>query len=81
MTEDRRSYKSWEFWLTVVAMLVGGVIASGAIPEASPWMKVIGAVASMLSAMGYTGFRSWQKAAKANAEGLAALKAPPKDPT
>lgn len=47
-------YKTTEFWMTVVASLVGLAMASGAFPEAGPLGRVLGMVAAALSTFGYS---------------------------
>ena len=51
-------YKTTEFWLSIVAVIVGAISASGAIAADSPTMGIIGVVASALVALGYTGART-----------------------
>ncbi len=46
-----------EFWLSVAAVAVGGLIASGALGENGTGAKVAGLIASALTALGYTGAR------------------------
>lgn len=50
-------YKTTEFWLSAVAVLVGLATASGAFPDAGTVGKVVGLVTSTLAALGYTGAR------------------------
>lgn len=54
-------YKSTEFWLSSIAILVGIVMASGAIVEDSPVAQAIGVAASVLGAMGYSVSRGMAK--------------------
>lgn len=46
-------WKTSEFWLSLVAALVGAVMASGIIPTGSVWVQVVGIVATILGALGY----------------------------
>lgn len=50
-------YKTTEFWLSLAAVAVGAVAASGVIPAESTWERVVGLVVSALAALGYTGAR------------------------
>lgn len=50
-------YKTTEFWLSLAAVAVGTVTASGIIPAESVWERVVGLVVAALAAMGYTGAR------------------------
>ncbi len=50
-------YKTTEFWLAVVASLVGAAAASGAIPTEGPLAQAVGMIACALVALGYTGAR------------------------
>jgi hypothetical protein len=47
-------YKTTEFWLSVAAAVVGATLASGVIPAASPWVKVLGVAAMALASLGYS---------------------------
>ena len=55
-------WKTSEFWLTLVAVLIGALAASGAIVETSMVGKIVGVAGSVLAAMGYTYSRSIVKA-------------------
>lgn len=48
------AYRQTEFWLSVAAVVVGALLASGAFPTDGAALKVIGMVASLLAAAGYT---------------------------
>jgi len=50
-------WRTSEFWLSLAAVAVGTVIASGAIPAESVWERIAGLVVAGLSALGYTGAR------------------------
>lgn len=50
-------YKTTEFWLSLAAVLVGAVAASGVIPAETVWERIVGLVVSALAALGYTGAR------------------------
>ena len=57
---EKPGYKSTEYWLSLVAVLVGALLASGAITDEST-LKVLGVATSLLTAMGYTVNRTWHK--------------------
>lgn len=54
----KSGWRSSEFWLSSVAVLMGVLLSSGLVPDASPWAKLVGVVASILGALGYTVSRS-----------------------
>jgi len=54
-------YKTTEFWLTLAAILVGALLASGVLPTDGTWVKVVGMAASILGALGYQVTRSFTK--------------------
>lgn len=62
-------YKTTEFWLSLAALLLGAITASGLIPLTGPVAQVVGLLVGLLSALGYTVQRGLVKAtdAKANA--------------
>ena len=78
-------WKTTEFWLSLVAVLVGAVVASGVVPETGPWSQVIGIVSTVLGALGYSVTRGFAKTAAANAIGAAMVasagEAQPANPT
>jgi hypothetical protein len=55
-------YKTTEFWLSLLAMLLGAFMASGALPVEHWSMKAGGLVATALAAMGYSYSRGVVKA-------------------
>jgi hypothetical protein len=59
-------FKTTEFWISLAAVLVGAVVASGIIPADSVWERVAGLVVSALAALGYTGARLAVKTAAAS---------------
>ena len=63
--------KSSEFWLSMVAVIVGGVLASGAVSNALA-LQVLGGAATLLAALGYSTSRAWVKSAEAKAEAIKA---------
>jgi len=60
--EAKAGYKTTEFWLSMVAVLVGIFLAAGAVPETHWAVKVAGIVASALAALGYGAVRAKIKA-------------------
>lgn len=61
MNEIKPGWKTTEFWLSVIAAIVGLLFASDAIPTDSPIAKALGGVATALSAMGYSVARGMAK--------------------
>ena len=68
----KAGYKTTEFWLTVLAMLVGAVMASGLLPGGAP-TQIAGIVASGLGSLGYTVSRTSAKNAAGSAVVLVLL--------
>ena len=56
----KEGYKTTEFWLSLAAVLVGAVQASGAFGEGDG-AKILGVLAAALAAMGYTAARGFVK--------------------
>jgi len=50
-------YKTTEFWISMLAVLIGGVQASGLIPAESAVNQIIGTAVVALVSLGYTGSR------------------------
>jgi hypothetical protein len=71
----KSGWKTTEFWLTLFATLLGAFAASGAAPDNSPIMKLVGFATMALSTFGYTSARGAVK--KAEAAGRAAVAANP----
>jgi hypothetical protein len=61
---DKPGWKTTEFWLTAIAMIIGVLLSSGVIESGSNFDKVIGVAATTLAAMGYTVQRSTVKKQK-----------------
>lgn len=59
--EVKPGYKSTEFWLTLVATIIGAVLASG-ITGDNQWVQMVGAIASVLAPAAYARGRSLVKA-------------------
>ena len=60
-----------EFWLSMVAVIVGGVLASGAVSNALA-LQVLGGAATLLAALGYSTTRAWVKSSEAKSEAIKA---------
>ena len=54
-------FKTTEFWLSSIAMILGVVLASGAIPEGGMAGQIVGGVLSVLASLGYTASRTQVK--------------------
>jgi hypothetical protein len=69
---EKPGYKTTEFWLSLVALLVGALMASGILEASnSDWdNKIVGLVAMVLTSLGYTVGRSMTKGSSAKAKGL-----------
>jgi hypothetical protein len=55
-------YKTTEFWLSALAMILGLVGASGAVPEGGIAAQIIGGTLAILAQLGYTAARAQVKA-------------------
>jgi len=78
-----KGYKTSEFWMSLAAIILGAVMASGVLDGLAPehWaVKVIGLVVSILGALGYTAARGFVKGAEMKRDGMVALTGAPKDP-
>lgn len=81
--ETRPGWKTTEFYLSLAAVIIGAVMASGALEGlgGDHWVvKVIGIVASVLGALGYTVARGFVKAGDAKAGAVAAAVVASQDP-
>lgn len=58
---EKPGFKTSEFWLSIAAVAIGGLQASGAFGDASTVGKLIGLAATVLGALGYTVSRTWLK--------------------
>lgn len=59
---QKPGYKTTEFWLTIVAMLVGVLLSAGVFADDSPVLKGLGVAASVLGLLGYQVQRGMLKA-------------------
>jgi hypothetical protein len=55
--ETKPGYKTTEFWMSLIAVAIGAVQASGMVPMEGPWGQILGMVTAALVALGYTGAR------------------------
>jgi hypothetical protein len=58
MDSVKPGYKTSEFWLSMGALIVGALFASGVFPAESGGEKVLGLAATVLTTLGYTVSRS-----------------------
>jgi hypothetical protein len=63
--------KSSEFWLSAIAALVGGVLASGVVSNALA-LQLLGGIGTFLATIGYSTSRAWVKSNEAKAEAIKA---------
>lgn len=75
--EPKPGYRTTEFWLSLIAMLVGVALASGLVSNEFA-LQALGFVQSTLAAIGYAGCRGWVKSSTAKAGAVAALPTPPR---
>ncbi len=77
-------YKTTEFWLTLVAMIVGAVMASGILEQTATNLdnQVVGLIAMVLGGLGYTISRGFVKGKEAVGTALVTASAanPPQPP-
>jgi len=59
--KKKPGFKTTEFWLSSLAMILGVVLASGAIPEGGMAGQIVGGVLSVLASLGYTASRTQVK--------------------
>ena len=64
-----KGYKTTEFWLSLVAILTGAVLSSGAI-ENNTILQGLGLVATALSALGYAGARAITKSGESKSNAI-----------
>lgn len=58
---NKPGYKSTEFYVALLAMIIGALFASGAISDGSLAAKVLGTIATVLGQLGYTVSRTLTK--------------------
>lgn len=54
---SKPGYKTTEFWLSLAAVLVGAIQASGFVPNEGIWGQMLGTITVALVSLGYTGAR------------------------
>lgn len=57
----KAGYKTTEFWLTLLAMILGTLMSVGVFPEGGLAIQVIGGAMAILSKLGYTASRASAK--------------------
>ena len=60
--ETKPGYKTTEFWLSTIALILGVVMASGAVSEGTVASQIIGGAMAILAQLGYTAARTQIKA-------------------
>lgn len=78
---NKPGYKTSEFWLKLLSVLVSAFLASNLLPDEHWVVKIVGIVAVMLGALGYTVSRSWMKVTEAKATSMLSNILADKDPT
>ena len=68
-------WKTTEFWLSVMALLVGALIASGAFADGGTLAQVLAFAASALTALGYTVARGLAKKGEGSTHAVLKAKA------
>jgi len=51
---DKPGFKTSEFWLSLLVMVLGTLMASGVLSDGGMVAKIIGGVMNMLGVLGYT---------------------------
>jgi len=64
-----KGYKTTEFWLSLVAILTGAILSSGAI-ENNTVLQGLGLIAAALTALGYSGARAITKAGESKSNAI-----------
>lgn len=58
---SKPGFRTSEFWLSLVVIIFGVLMSSGAVAEDSTPAKIIGGIMAVLGALGYTGARAQVK--------------------
>jgi hypothetical protein len=61
-------YKTTEFWLSLMAVILGDVMASGVLPQGGLVTQIVGGVMSVLGSLGYTASRTQVKTTESGPE-------------
>ena len=72
-----KGIRSSEFWLSLLAALLGALMASGLVTDGSIWGQIAGAILSGLATLGYSASRARVKAADSVAKELVSAKLNP----
>lgn len=64
--EQRSGIKTTEFWLSLIAVIVGALLSSGMFKETTITTQVLGIASTVLGALGYVATRSGVKKAIIN---------------
>ena len=63
-----KGYRTTEFWLSLIAVICGALVAGDVVTETSTIGKAVGAIISVLGALGYTASRTAVKVSSARYE-------------
>ena len=55
--DNKPGYKTTEFWMSLIAVVLGALVASGTFSLEGTASQIVGLVQSALVALGYTGAR------------------------
>lgn len=58
---EKPGYKTTEFWLSLIAVLLGAIMSSGALAGGGLAAQIIGGALALLGALGYTTNRTSHK--------------------
>lgn len=74
MAQDKTpGYKTTEFWLSLAAVALSATLASGLLQESDTKYKVLYAIVTALTALGYTAGRAIVKSNQVKADTLRAV--------
>lgn len=65
---NKPGYKTTEFWMSLVAVLLGALFSSGAVVEGSSLASLLGIVTTVMASLGYTVSRSVVKTGQTKAD-------------
>ena len=71
MDNSSRGIKTSEFWLSALAALIGGVLASGVVSSGLA-LQLLGGIGTFLATIGYSTSRAWVKSSEAKASAIRA---------
>ena len=58
MSQSKPGWKTTEFWLSLISVICGALVAGDVVTESSTIGTAVGAVISVLGALGYTASRT-----------------------